>query len=305
MVDSLTGTITDIHRTSTVDGPGLRTTVFLKGCPLRCLWCHNPETQSREIQPWVEVDKVSSGDYALLGVDEGRATQAGTSALLERIETVGIEKCATNCVSGAIGQYGKIVSVDEVVCEVLKDRDYFENSGGGVTVSGGEPMSQPTFALSLLQACKENALHTVLDTTGMMSRRDLDASMEVTDLYLYDYKASDDQTHRRLTGVSQKVIRENLDRLIAAGKEIILRCPMIPEVNDDVAHLEAIARLMLENPGIRQLDVLTWHTMGKQKYERLGRKMPDCLPRDNVAEEQKQAYRDFFSELADGRVFVY
>ncbi len=303
------GVITDIHRTSVVDGPGLRTTVFLKGCPLRCTWCHNPETQKRETEIAFDWSKADERDFELVGAPELVGSkldlEARTLEVMERSRKVGINKCVEQSVSGAFSLYGREVSIEEVVAEVVKDRDYYENSGGGVTLSGGEPMAQSEFALALLKRLKEEDIHTVLDTTGLMSPKNLERSMEVTDLYLFDYKASSEETHKRLTGVSQKQILENLEELILAKADVIIRCPLIPGINDDEEHLQGIVALVQKYPGIRKVDILTWHTMGKGKYQRLGKNVPQELPEVNVSEEGKNHYRAFFERSGLNRVEVY
>ncbi len=285
------GIITDIHRTSVVDGPGLRTTVFLKGCPLRCLWCHNPETQRFSIEPAFDWNKASPHDFEQLGYE---SPHKQTTAVLERITKVGINECVRQCTTGAISAYGREVSVDEVVVEVLKDRDYYANSGGGVTLSGGEPMSQPAFTLEVLRRCHEAGIHTVLDTTGLFPFKYIASSIEATDLYLFDYKATGEAKHFELTGVALQPILDTLDVLATNGTNILLRCPMIPGVNDTPEHLQGIADLQRKYPeSIKAIDILTWHTMGHVKYTRLGRVTP-AMPKRKTSEEQKAKYRTFF-----------
>lgn len=286
------GIITDIHRCSTVDGPGLRTTVFIKGCPLKCIWCHNPETQNKGIQAAFDASKATEADYARLGFE----TSTTTAAVLERIETRGPEHCARQSISGAIRTYGKRVSAAAVMAEVLKDRDYYSNSGGGLTLSGGEPMAQPEFTLELLHRARDAGLHTALDTTGLMKRDHCRATLPVTDLYLFDYKATGEALHKELTGVALRPILDTLDFLAGNGAEILLRCPMIPGINDHPEHLQAIADLQQQYPqSIRAIDILTWHTMGQAKYPRIGRAVPE-LPKHNASETQKTAYRAFFGQ---------
>ena len=285
------GIITDIHRSSVVDGPGLRTTVFIKGCPLRCLWCHNPETQRHSIEPAFDWQKASNEDFERLGFN---ATNRTASAVLERIAEIGIKTSVRQCTSGAISAYGREVTVDEIVAEVLKDRDYYANSGGGVTLSGGEPMSQPAFTLEVLRRCRELGIHTVLDTTGFLPQRYIKPTLDVTDLYLFDYKATGEAKHLELTGVALTPVLETLDCLAKHGADILLRCPMIPGVNDTPEHLQAIADLQHKYPeSIKAIDILTWHTMGQVKYTRLGR-TPPAMPKQNVSEEKKAEYRAFF-----------
>lgn len=292
------GTITDIHRASTVDGPGLRTTVFLKGCPLRCLWCHNPETQRPGIEPALDTEKCAgcatctrAHKQAALVLRGARSIPAG-------------HPCARDCPVGALSFYGRKTTDDAVLAEVLKDRAYYEASGGGVTISGGEPMSQPSFALSLLRKCRSAGIHTVLDTSGFMSASLCERTLDCTDLYLFDYKVTGEALHRELTGVPSASILENLDLLLVRGAAVILRCPLIPGLNDQPEHLKAIAAFERRHPSLRGIDILTWHTMGVSKYARLGRPPDPRLPRENVPESVKDRLRAFFASRSCGKVRV-
>lgn len=295
------GIITDIHRCSTVDGPGLRTTVFVKGCPLKCIWCHNPETQSKSVQASFDASKASADDYANLGF---ASAQASSADVLERVNRLGIEHCANQCTSGALSTYGRTTTVEAIMSEVLKDRDYYANSGGGITLSGGEPMAQPEFTLELLRCAREEGIHTVLDTTGFMKSEHCRATLPVTDLYLFDYKATGEALHQKLTGVALQPILDTLNYLAENGANILLRCPIIPGVNDSPEHLQAIVDLQQRYPqSIQAIDILTWHTMGQAKYPRLGRAVPE-LPKTNANESQKTAYRTFFEKSGAQQVTV-
>jgi pyruvate formate lyase activating enzyme len=291
----MTGIITDIHRTSVVDGPGIRTTVFLKGCPLKCLWCHNPETQRQRTQLAYDPEKCSGcGDcevvcpQAAISFNQGRAR-------MDRVSCNHCGKCAPVCPTAALFVYGKEMSVDEVMTEVLKDRSYYDASGGGVTLSGGEPMAQPEFALALLKECRKAGLHTALDTTGFMPRPLMERTMEVTSLYLFDYKATGEDLHRKLTGVSLQPILEALEFLISNGAAVVLRCPLIPGVNDQLEHLAAICELEQRYPSLQGIDLLPWHSMGNSKYDRIGKSPAPALPSGNTSEETKSEYLEFFA----------
>jgi pyruvate formate lyase activating enzyme len=292
----MTGIITDIHRTSVVDGPGLRTTVFLKGCPLRCLWCHNPETQRFEIELAFDPDKCTGYGRCADACGESAISIQSRKAQLDRSLCTDCGTCASECPSGALFLYGKTVSDGEVVAEVMKDRAYYGSSGGGVTLSGGEPMAQPEFALSILQQCRSSGIHTALDTCGFMARRYCERTLDVTDLYLFDYKATGDERHRELTGVPLRPILDTLEFLISREAKIILRCPIIPNVNDQTEHLLAISEMERRYPSLEGIDILTWHTMGASKYTRLGRVPAAGLPAHNVPEAAKDRYREFFSK---------
>ncbi|MBC2600406.1 glycyl-radical enzyme activating protein [Puniceicoccus vermicola] len=220
------GIVFDIQRASLHDGPGLRTTVFLKGCPLRCAWCHNPESQKRE-------------------------PQVGRSGKL----------------------YGKRMSVDDVMDVVRADRSYYESSGGGMTVSGGEPTVQFEFCRALLQAARNEGIHTCLDTCGQVSRERLEELLPWVDLFHFDLKHWNAAGHRQWTGVDGRLIQQNLDWLLEQGARIHLRCPIIPGVNDDAEHAAFLDRWE-RHPGIEYLERLPYHSIGNAKYEDLGMAVP-------------------------------
>lgn len=223
------GILFDLQRFCTKDGPGIRTTVFLKGCPLRCLWCHNPESQ----KGCIETIKKAVGD--------------------------GEELC------------GKEYTVEETLEIVLKDRLYYEKSGGGITLSGGEPLFQSEFALRLMQKAKEHRLHITLETCALAEENVIKESAKWTDLYLFDFKESDPERHKAFTGVDNKKILENLEMLDALGKRIILRCPIIPEFNDRQEHFKNIAETAEKYSHIEKIQIEPYHFFGIEKYRRLNR----------------------------------
>jgi pyruvate formate lyase activating enzyme len=300
----MTGTITDIHRTSVVDGPGLRTTVFLKGCPLRCLWCHNPETQRRRIQLGFDPSKCRSCGSCVAVCPTSALSLHDGKARIDRALCTDCGQCAEVCPSGALFLYGKEMTDDEVLAEVVKDRAYYDASGGGVTISGGEPMAQPEFTLSLLRKCREAGIHTALDTTGFFPRQLCEMTLAVTDLYLFDYKATDAELHLEVTGVPLAPILEMLEFLLSRSAKVLLRCPMIPGLNDQEDHLAAIAEMERRFPSLAGIEILPWHTMGNSKYVRLGRLPAPELPVENVAEEIKSNYRHFFAGKGCGKVRI-
>lgn len=300
----MTGTITDIHRTSVVDGPGLRTTVFLKGCPLRCLWCHNPETQWRRIELALDPYKCSGCCDCASACPESAIAITNEKARVSRPLCTDCGKCVSICPSGALFLYGREITDDAVIGEILKDRAYYDASDGGVTLSGGEPMAQPEFALSVLRKCRQHGIHTALDTTGFMPQSLCERTLEVTNLYLFDYKATGEELHMKLTGVPLRPILGTLEFLISNGADVILRCPIIPGVNDQEEHLMAIAGAEQLHPSLLGIDILTWHTMGNSKYSKLGRMPVAELPADNVSEENKARYRDFFASRGTSKVRI-
>lgn len=250
------GTIFKIKRYALHDGPGIRTTVFLKGCPLSCPWCHNPEGQ----RPDIETIRKSAG-----------RNKSGH----ER-EPVGWK-----------------VTTQELIAEIEKDRIFFDTSGGGVTFSGGEPLMQADFLTELLINCRKIGIHTAVDTSGFAPLEKLKRVAEVTDLFLFDVKVVNPEAHLRLTHCSNQSIIANLKWLDQSGKKVIVRFPLIPGVTDDVANIEAVAELLARLPSLRQVDVLPFHRVGSGKYHRLDR--PDPLAAtDPLAPEVVQEVRQQF-----------
>lgn len=280
------GRIFNVQRFSVHDGPGIRTTVFLKGCPLRCVWCHNPES----IRGEVELARFESRC-----IHCGRCTEACPTGRLAALEAgattdeapacILCGTCAEVCPAEARQLVGHSVTVDELLSEVLRDRLFFDDSGGGVTFSGGEPLSQPDFLAAALEACRAEGVRTAVDTSGFCRLEDLLRIALWTDLFLFDLKHMDDARHRELTGVSNRRILENLSALAgrlagsngsAASSEprIRIRVPVIPGKNDDPANLSAVARFAASLPGVRRIDLLPYHAHGLGKLERLGAQAP-------------------------------
>ena len=296
------GLVFNIQKYSLHDGPGIRTTVFLKGCPLCCAWCHNSES----ISPRRE-----------LIVLEGRCTACGEcrpacpfageipgeGVLPARNEPCTLcESCVTACPTGARQMVGRSMTVAEVMDEVLQDRVFYEDSGGGVTFSGGEPLMQPAFVRALLEASRAHGLHTAIDTCGFGSPEHLLAWAPLTHLFLYDLKFMDDAQHREFCGASNGPILANLRRLAEVHDGIWLRVPVIPGVNDSDANLAAIARFAVSLRGIRQVSLLPYHPTGVQKFARLGRdhRFPPTAPPS--AERMQQATALFRSCGLDVRI---
>ena len=285
-----TGIVFNLQRFSIHDGPGIRTTVFLKGCPLRCRWCHNPESQRRE--PEISFDAarcVGCGRCVEVCPERCHALTA-EGHRFDRVRCRVCGRCAEACLPGALAVVGKRMGVDEVLREVLADRPFYETSGGGMTLSGGEPMAQFPFALALCRAAKQAGLHVALDTCGAAPAAEFDQIAPVVDLFLYDLKAMDPAKHRELTGADNRGILENLRRLDARGAATILRCPLIPGVNDDEAHLHAVAALADSLAHVREITLHPYHSFGEAKYRRLGRE-PE-LTGGSVPPEQVRAWRE-------------
>jgi pyruvate formate lyase activating enzyme len=252
-------TIFDIQRNSYVDGPGIRTTVFFKGCNLRCAWCHNPESQSPKPQMMFYKNKCTGC---------GKCKEKCPNHL-ESCELCG--KCTIYCPHDAREICGKEYTVDEVMREILKDKVFYENSGGGVTFSGGECMLQIDFLEEILKACKENGIHTAVDTAGCVPFEYFERILPCTDLFLYDVKCFDSEKHKQYTGVGNELILENLKRLLATDKSVWIRIPIIPTINDTEEELQGIKEYIFSCGKSAKFELLPYHAMGEHKYAAIGK----------------------------------
>ncbi len=241
MIMEVTGVIFDVKRFAVHDGPGIRTTVFFKGCPLRCRWCHNPESQRLRPEPMAGAGRRYCG---FVGAD------------------------------GDPNVVGRAVTVEAVMREVEKDVVFYDESGGGVTFSGGEPLQQPHFLRALLEACRERAIHTVVDTSGFAPWPHLASIVELVDLFLFDLKMMDEEAHREYTGVSNRLIQENLRRLLDLGARVVLRVPLIPGITDTEANLAHLTPFIAGLPGVEAVHLLPYNPIGEDKYERLHKANP-------------------------------
>jgi pyruvate formate lyase activating enzyme len=265
-----TGLIFNLQKYSVHDGPGIRTTVFLKGCRLGCQWCHNPES----ISPRREIIAVGQ---RCLACGECRAACPfgnavdGAGPLPARVESCSLcGACVDACATGARQIIGGDLTVDEVVAETCKDRIFYEDSGGGVTISGGEPLAQPQFTIALARSLRAVGIHVALDTTGFGRVEHLLSAAGFSQLVLYDLKVFDEGRHQKLTGVSNRSILENLKALDAVHNDIWIRIPVVPGFNDDPAELEQIGAFVANLRGVKLVNLLPFHRSGLHKYERLG-----------------------------------
>lgn len=215
------------------DGPGIRQTIFFKGCPLNCTWCHNPESRKPEVETYFKSNKLGDKEF-------------------KQVETV-----------------GKWMQVDEVMESIIKDLPFFEESGGGVTLSGGEPLAQSEFTAELLKQCKEKNIHTAIDTSGYSTTEEIDKVLPFTDLFLYDLKLANKEEHIKHAGRSNEIILKNLKRISRQGKHIHVRIPLIQDITDTWENLEAIKKIILGTKGIERIDLLPCHHIAKSKYERM------------------------------------
>lgn len=275
----MNGNIFDIQRFCVHDGPGIRTTVFFKGCPLRCVWCHNPESQKSAVNIAYYGNKCifcgECADVCQNGCHAFTVSEATSvpTHVFDRKNCASCGACAEKCSVKAIEKLGKSVSADEVISEVIRDALFYKNSGGGLTVSGGEPLMQADFLAEILTKAKEKGIHTCIETCGFASTETVKKISPLTDLFLFDIKETDSEKHKLFTGVPLEPIIENLRLIDSLGVSAVLRCPIIPEKNLRDGHLRGIAELCASLKNVTEINVMAYHTLGSAKYDALS--MPD------------------------------
>jgi pyruvate formate lyase activating enzyme len=253
VTELMKGIIFDIKRFAIHDGPGIRTTVFLKGCPMDCHWCHNPESRSPELQKTTDNEEI-----------------------------------------------GRYITVADVIQEIEKEIIFYDQSGGGVTFSGGEPLQQTDFLSALLDQCRKRDIHTTLDTTGYAVTELFSPIIPRVDLFLYDLKIMDEEDHMKYTGVGNRSVKENLKRLEAEDKAVILRFPVIPGITDSEANIKAIGEFVTPMKNVQQIDLLPYHRIAEAKYRRLDMiyRMDGVLPpNDERMEEVKQLFENYSENM--------
>lgn len=258
----VSGYIFDIKKFSINDGPGIRTTVFFKGCPLTCWWCHNPESQRNEPEE--------------------------------------IENCSFRWNLHHDSQHRNVVGakifVDEVISEIEKDRMFYEESRGGVTLSGGEPMLQLNFLHSILSSCKQKDINTAIDTTGYAPFGDFEKIYDVTDIFLYDLKLMDSRLHYEFCGITNELIHENLKKLSALGNKIILRVPIIPTITDTEDNISSMINFIGSLKSVNEIDLLPFHKTAKSKYERM-KKLNKTAELNVPSTERMEELKNIFNQL--------
>ena len=298
----LSGVVFDIQRYSIHDGPGIRTTVFFKGCPLRCAWCQNPESQHKEPEILLNKSNCTGCGQCVAVCPAGANNLLGSVSEVDRQKCLRCGKCAEVCPNEARRLSGKIMSVGEVVKEVLRDRKFYETSGGGVTLSGGEATFQPEFALVILKECKALGLHTALETCGYTSWVIMERILEYVDLVLYDIKHVDAANHQSGTGVKNDTIIENARR-IGSFKPMRVRVPLIPGFNDSDHDIRKIAAFVGSLPNPVEMDLLAYNPLGEGKYERMGKER--IQHKEVQSDEHIEALRSIVSrELRKSRLHI-
>ena len=275
--------IFDIKHFAVHDGPGIRTTVFFKGCPLKCIWCHNPESISAKKQlGFIKSSCVNCGACVSACKQGAHYINGDGTHGFKRDKCINCGECQKVCKAKALTLYGKEVDIADIIKDVLEDKDFYDSSGGGVTLSGGECLAQPDVCEELLRALKQEGIHTAVDTCGFVSKDTLDKVIPFTDLFLYDMKAFCEDVHVKCTSRSNKTILENLQYIDDSGKSIEIRIPFVPEYND--REIEKIALFLSSLKNITGVRVLPYHNYAGTKYSSLD--IEDTLPKRLPADEE-------------------
>ena len=280
----------NIQKFSIHDGPGIRTTVFFKGCPLRCEWCSNPESQIKNVQILHDQSKCSYCLSCVAACPNGAITHEDNKIIINEDKCVGCLTCVNSCPNRALSYEGDYQTIEEIVDICMQDIDFYEESGGGVTISGGEGMSQPEFLKKLIAELKKNSVHVAIETTGYVKKETFEELARELDLLLFDVKHYDREKHYNGTKVYNDLIVENLKWAIDTGIEVLPRIPVIPDFNDSLDDAEGLAELLVE-VGAKKVQLLPFHQFGEKKYELLNRnykyKNKKALYPEDLEEYQK------------------
>lgn len=286
--------ISNIQRFSTKDGPGIRTTVFFKGCPLRCKWCHNPETHLLSSEIMYNRENCTLCGRCVAACPEGAITIENNNVVTDTKKCTSCQKCTEDCFYNAREISGKSFTFEEV-CDILeRDLAFYSESGGGVTFSGGECLMFPEMLTMLLKFCKARRIHTAVDTSGFSTWEVFEKIIPYTDLFLYDIKAASSSLHEELTSVPNHLIWENLEKLCEKGADVNLRVPLIEGCNADMDEVREIAE-RCSRLGIKKVNLLPYHDMGKYKYTKLGREY-DSNSMSTPSEEKMNEFKKLFEE---------
>ncbi len=290
------GIIFDIKRYAIHDGPGIRTTVFLKGCSLRCQWCHNPEGIESKPEIVLRSARCSKECRECIPVClQGAISKERNFIKIDQTKCDLCRKCEDVCVYEALEIVGREITVQEVMEEIEKDRIFFDESGGGITFSGGEPLIQLGFLEAVLKEIGKKNIHVTLDTSGYVSSEDMDRISDKVDLFLYDLKIMDNEKHEKYTGVSNKPILENLRNLTDQGNSVAVRIPLISGINDDNQSIHMFVDFLQGLKSIKQINILSYHRGGCEKYKRLRKEESPITfqsPSDERTEDIKKIFTD-------------
>ena len=285
--------IFDIKRYAINDGPGIRITIFLKGCPLSCKWCHNPESQSLGVQKFYTASKCI-GSQDCIEVCPNNALTLTENGIITDYELCKLcGKCADACPTKAIEMSGRIYDVDELINIIEKERIHIDQSGGGVTFSGGEPLTHSNFLIEILDACGKKNLHRTVDTSGFADTEIILKVAKRTDLFLYDLKIMDSDKHKKWTGVGNQLILRNLKLLAETGANINIRIPLIKNVNSNVEELTEMAKFVSELPGKQMVNLLPYHNIAANKYYKLGQNYIELEMAEPSEKDQNRAIKIF------------
>lgn len=285
--------IFEIKRFAVHDGDGIRTTVFFKGCPLKCVWCHNPEgIDFKPERAYYENKCINCGECIRVCPNNAHTIEKGVH-IFNRKKCTGCGNCEEVCLGNALTLYGEEVTEDELLPKLLEDKEFYENSNGGVTLSGGECLMQSDFCAELLKKLKENGINTAVDTCGFVPQQAIDKVIPYTDVFLYDMKAYDEDIHIKCTGYSNKLILENIKYIDSCNKAIEVRIPYVPDYNSD--QIEKIAVFLKDLNNLTKVRILPYHNYAGSKYTSLAKKntLPTQLPTDSEMEDARTILRKY------------
>ena len=273
-MSSKRGRIINIQNFSIHDGPGIRTTVFFKGCPLRCAWCANPDSQRKGQELVHTAARCTDCRGCVAACPEGCIDAGPDGIAIDRARCTLCGDCIAACPATAMRMAARDLSLNEVLEEIEKEKHFYRNSGGGVTLSGGEPLAQPDFAVAILRRCRMWGIHTAIETSGHAPYQALEQVAGQADLIYFDLKHMEEEAHRAHTGVPNGRILENLKRISGSHPNIIVRVPLVPGINDAPEHLDAIGEFLIRDTTVRQLEFLNYHNLGEHKYAGIGKEYP-------------------------------
>ena len=294
----------DIQRFSLDDGPGIRSVVFFGGCPLRCLWCHNPEGLNPQARLTYNSERCVSCGICVVTCPRGaHSIDSDGTHQLDRAKCISCGACTEVCAETALNMSLREMSVDEVADEVLQDAPFYENSGGGVTLSGGEPLIREDFVVELVKRLHGEGVSVAVETSGYVKEEAFSRMARDIDMFLFDFKESDPERHMQVTGVDPQLILKNLDTLDRLGRKTVLRCPLIPCINDREDHAKAIASIAEKHPNIDHVEIMPYHSLGLSKYAQLGYE-PQYDSRKDMSRDDANAFVSLVKEHTAKRVVV-